>query len=505
MSRRNRQQQKPKTQIPFQFMRDMMQPQPTTTPMTLDEVRKRYGPPKTLGCSKDRCLAMDSALSDSGVYTLLQHTFELGMAMPPQFLGYGMLQGIAQNGLIRACVSTVSNDMTRSWIELQREGDALQGAEDSLLEELGTLMQKKRVKETFAEAIELAGYEGGSFIFIDTGEKDLTVPLSVSAKSAELQPNRTLRFVVVDPANCTPGNYNSLDPLKEDYFKPATWWVLGKEVHASRLLRIVWNEVPFLLKPAYNFFGVPQAQILWDYVMHFQQCRDAENRLLRKFSLAVFKTQMFNSLNQLMPEQTNILDSRIKYMIQHMNNDGCLVVDKENEDVVKIETPLSGVTDIVRQALEFLAAINRTPAVKLLGISPSGFNATGESDLRNYYDHVATRQQSIMAPALRVILDCLQLHLRGEIDPTLSFEFRKLSEEDKKVQAETRKMHADTAAVYLDRGVLSQEEVRQTLAANPDSGYANIDADDLPPVPDPLMRQETDPLQPGNIEEELHG
>ena len=143
MSRRNRQQQKPQAQIPWQFMHDMMQPAQTTIPMTLDEVKRRYGPPKTLGCPKEKHMAMDSALSDSGVYTLLQHTFELGMAMPPQFLGYGMLQGIAQNGLIRACVSTVSNDMTRSWIELQREGDALQGAEDSLLEELGTLMAAK--------------------------------------------------------------------------------------------------------------------------------------------------------------------------------------------------------------------------------------------------------------------------------------------------------------------------------------------------------------------------
>ena len=46
----------------------------------------------------------------------------------------------------------------------------------------------------------------------------------------------------------------------------------------------------------------------------------------------------------------------------------------------------------------------------------------------------------------------------------------------------------------LDRGVLSQEEVRKALADDPDSGYANIDADALPPVPDPLMQQETDPL-----------
>ena len=51
-----------------------------------------------------------------------------------------------------------------------------------------------------------------------------------------------------------------------------------------------------LLKPAYNFLGIPQAQILWDYVLHFQECRAAEARLLTKFSMTVFKTSMADIL-----------------------------------------------------------------------------------------------------------------------------------------------------------------------------------------------------------------
>ena len=85
-------------------------------------------------------------------------------------------------------------------------------------------------------------------------------------------------------------------------------------------------------------------------------------------------------------------------MTQNMNNDGVLAIDKDDEDVLKLETPLSGVTDIVRQSLEILAALNRTPAVKLLGISPSGFNATGESDIRNYYDYITSQQEKTKLP-----------------------------------------------------------------------------------------------------------
>ena len=167
-------------------------------------------------------------------------------------------------------------------------------------------------------------------------------------------------------------------------------------------------------------------------------------------------------------------------MIQTMSNDGVLAVDKDAEDVVKLETPLSGVTDIVRQSLEFLAALNRTPAVKLLGISPSGFNATGESDIRNYYDHIASQQEKVLREGVRKALDCLQLHEFGDLDPNLTFDFAPLGEEDRAALATQQKTKADTIAVYLDRGLISPEEGRAAIVADPDSGFAGLDPDDLP-------------------------
>ena len=452
---------------------------------TFDEVREMYGPPRTLGATEKVRLAMDSALSaDGGVYSLLQHSLQMGMGVFPQFLGYGALQNLAQNGLIRACVGTVADDMTREWIELRREGE---GATDDgdLLPRLAAKLEQLRAQDVFHEAVELAGYEGGALVFLDTGEKGetLAAPLNVSPYSGELRPGSALRLVAVDPVNVFPGDYNSLDPLAADYFRPTSWWVLGQKVHASRLLRVVGNEVPVLLRPAYNFLGIPQAQILWDYVLHFQDCRAAAARLLTKFSLTVFKTQMFNGI-QFGSAEASQLDSRIRYLVQNMSNDGVLAVDKESEDVVKVETPLGGVTDIVRQALEFLAAVNRTPAVKLLGISPSGFNATGESDIRNYYDHIRSMQEKMLRGPLKTLLDCLQLVTTGDIDPTISFDFRPLGEEDRAALATMQKTRADTVAVYLDRGVISQEEARKALADDPDSGYSSIDVDELPPLPD---------------------
>lgn len=476
---------------------------PQPQPLTIAEVRHRYAPPQTLGTPEEVRMACDAQLESAGVYSLLQHSLSMGQMPISSFLGYGTLQQISQNGVIRACIQTVADDMTRSWIDIVRKGDQqdssadpesifrkAMGIEDTEEKEgdkisrLTTELETRKIQALLHDAETLVGYMGGAFIFIDTGETDptrLKQPLNISPQSLELQPDRPLRFVLVDPINCFPGIYNSNNPLREDYFVPKTWWVLSQEIHSSRLIRLVANEVPALLKPAYNFLGIAQAQLLWDYVLHFQECRIASQRLLSKFSLTVMKTDMTNVLTQANGYEQ--LDRRIALLVQHRSNDGVQVIDKEAEDIVKLETPISGVTDIVRQSMEILAAMNRTPAVKLLGISPSGFNATGESDLRNYYDYILSQQEKILRPALTTILKILQIKLFGDIDKTISFDFSQLSEEDQTAKATTQKLKADTMTALLNMQVVSPEECRQVLADDPDSGFGNITVNDIPDAP----------------------
>jgi hypothetical protein len=137
----------------------------------------------------------------------------------------------------------------------------------------------------------------------------------------------------------------------------------------------------------------------------------------------------------------------------------------------------------VRQALEFVAAIFRIPFVKFLGISPGGLNATGESDLRNYYDHVSAKQEKIFRKPINRLIDLMQGHLFGAIDPDIRAEFIPINDEDDAKRAATLKTKADRDAIYLDRGVLSPEEVREGLAADYDSGYSSIEPEDVPEAP----------------------
>ena len=478
---------------------------------TPDEVRRLFGPPATLGApNQDVVMAMDHAMEERGVYTLLQHGFEMGMyGAASNFLGYGALQNIAQNGMIRACIETVADDMTRAWIELQQEGDADDSEAEERIQRLEKAMKRMDLQKTMHKAASMTGYFGGCLLYLDTGASgpQLKLPLSLEPYSLEAKRGFLRGVRAIDPVNVFPGLYNAVDPLKEDYYVPQTWWVLGQEVHASRLIRVYANEPPLLFRPSYNFLGIPQAQILWDYVLHFQANRDSVNRLMGKFSQLVFKTAMTDILTGGANDLSGLM-ARLQIMAQNRSNDGVIAVDKDAEDILKVETPISGVTDVVRQSLEIIAALNRTPAVKLLGISPSGFNATGESDIRNYYDHILSQQEKVLRPPLQRVLEALQMSLFGEVDKSLGFSFASLSETDENAKVLTQQAKINNLCAVLDRDIVSAEEVRQILVSDPDSGFDGLDpelpedaeGDDIPllspALGEAVAREEEEQLPP---------
>lgn len=445
----------------------------TKTVSTQAFKESNYCLPATLGVTDAYRKKLDKEFSetvgmDSVVGSLTQHAIEMGQFPVTAFVGYGALQQIAQNGMIRNCIKTVADDITREWIQIT-------GGDDTPPEKIEKLQDAQetqyRLQSLFNDAICKVGFMGGAFIFIRTEPKDepnvdLTLPLMVNNKSAEVGASSKVSFVVVDPINVSPGPYNSYEPLRSDYMKPSSWMVLGHQVHASRLITLYANEPPTLLKPAYNFLGIPQAQILWDYVNHWNECRVSAQELIKKLSLLIYYTDMQSRMGSYGGVQE--LDAIMEVLQHYRNNDSVFVADKEADQVDNVQTTVSGVQDIVRQAQEMIAAINRTPAVKLFGISPSGFNATGESDIRNYNDHVRS-QQELYRPAIQKCLEVIQMQLFDEVDPSISFEFNELNLDNESAQAMNFNARVTALSTLKDRNVISAEELRQAVRMDENS------------------------------------
>jgi len=402
------------------------------------------------------------------------------------FVGYPILAGLAQRPEHRKIVGTLAEEHTRKWISLKYSGET---DATERLEQLEAAMKRFRLREVFKDALEHDGFYGRGQIYIDvktpSGERasdnDEELGKLLVIDKAKIAQGGLLAFRTVEPVWTYPGQYQSTNPLAANYYKPESWYVMGKKVHVSRLLTIISRPVPDMLKPAYNFGGLPLTQLLDPYVNNWLRTRDSISDLIHSFSTSILKTNMGTVLSG---EPDISIYARADLFNKTRDNRGLMILDNESEDLAQVNTPLSTLDALQAQSQEHMASISSIPLVKLLGTQPAGLNASSDGEIRVFYDAIAASQQDNLRPLIKKALDIIQLSEFGEIDAGIDFDFLPLYQMDETQQATIRKTEADTDAVYIQAGVLDPSEVRQRLANNPDSPYDGLDPDDMPEAPD---------------------
>ena len=119
---------------------------------------------------------------------------------------------------------------------------------------------------------------------------------------------------------------------------------------------------------------------------------------------------------------------------------------------------------MVRCFLQVAAGAADIPVTRLLGQSPSGLSATGESDTRNYYDMIAARQDLDLRPQLER-LDRLMLRSEG-LDPDgLTFAFRPLWQLDATSAAAIALQKAQATQIYAGLGLWPAEVTARLVEA----------------------------------------
>jgi len=445
--------------------------------------------PTTLGKPKKgspyykKSMAMDACIKN----VLSNFKNDMSYAAFPAFVGYALLSSVSQEALIRAGVETIADEMTRKFVTWTYDDDNGKDDKEKIINTMETLASKYRLKEVFNEAMIKDGLFGGCLVYIDVGDIDdeeKREPLILDKKTFKKGSFRG--FKVIEPVNISAGNYNTSDPTDEHYFNPEFWYILGKPYHASRFLYFASNDTPVLLKPVYNFFGIPQAQLALDYVAHFVANREAAQELLNKFSLTCFGTDMSQGL-QANGSWADLI-ARMKMFNKLKTNNGTFVYNKETEELSQINTPLGGVREIVEMSLNLLTAVWRIPKIKYIGEGEGGLNASSKEQMRSFYDYIMSMKEKCFTQPLETVLKIFQLNEGMDIDESLGFKYPQMWDMDESERAALNKQQADRDAIYLANGVLSQEEVRRRLSLDKNSEYSMIDVDELPePTEQPLQ------------------
>lgn len=460
------------------------------------------------------------------------------------FLGYSYLAALTQRAEYRRISERIATEMTRKWIRFHtvneteefepkgpeakpgttagamgvpadpgeaEESEAVaeadetkQRVKDSVkrkkaldkakrIKQLEDEMRRLKVKDAFYTLAEGDGWFGRYHLFLDVGADlddrsgELATPIGNGkgvVSRAKVTKRRKLRRVQpVEPMWCYPAIYESVNPLKADWYNPEQWYVNGITVHRSRLLRFVGREVPDILKPAYAFGGLSMSQMAKPYVDNWLRTRQAVCDLIESFTVSGVYTNLAGALEEGSDEAMR----RIEMFNITRANAGAWVLDKETEEFFNVSTPLGSLDMLQAQSQEQMSSVSGIPLVVLLGITPKGLNASSEGEMRAFYDTIEAFQEQFFRDHLQTVIWFIMLSLWGEVDDEITFSFVPLWSMTEKEKAEKRKLEAETDGMLIDKGVITNAEARDRVANDPDTPYNNLDPAEVPEMPEPDM------------------
>lgn len=435
------------------------------------------------------------------------------------FLGYTYLSELAQRPEYRVMSETIADDATRKWIDFDVVGDEKQqqaarakdpeGFEERMadpderqkrvqaagktdrVKELQDDQLRLEVKHRYYEQARNGGFFGRSHLFHDIRTTDseeinpdeLKAPIGNSrdATSKTKVPIGSFKELkTIEPVWTYPLMYNAINPLRKDWYNPQVWYVMGQEIHGTRLQTFIPHPVPDMLKPAYAFGGLSLSQMAKPYVDRWLTTVTSVNQLIHSFSVMVLMTDL-STLMQ--PGNVGSLLARVAMFNMLRDNQGTFVVNKNTEEFKNVSASLAGLHELQAQAQEHMAFPGRLPLVKFTGIQPAGLNATSEGEIEVYDDSISAYQSRVLDANLRRTVNFEMLSLWGEIDPEITHRWEPLRPMTQSEKGQKEKDDADRDQKYVDMGAIAPEEVRKRIINDKELPYTGLDPDDLPEPP----------------------
>jgi phage-related protein (TIGR01555 family) len=234
-------------------------------------------------------------------------------------------------------------------------------------------------------------------------------------------------------------------------------------VHESRVVRFEGVKLTRRQMRAQVGWGDSIYNRLYEEIRDFQAAFDSTSALLQDFAQAVIKIE--GLLEILAGNQSDVLQNRMAALDMGRSVVRAYLLDSK-EDFERKATPTTGLPELLEQFALRLAAAVEVPVSLLMGQAPAGLNATGDSDIRWFYDRVAARQRSELQPVLERLTRLLFLAKDGPskgIEPkNWSIQFRPLWQLDEVQEADRRLKIAQADAAVVGAGIVTPEEVATT-------------------------------------------
>lgn len=393
-------------------------------------------------------LGSDSPLLSSGTF------IRSGLTSDPELL----TAMYRENWLTMRIIDMPSEDMTRAWYRLSA---AVSGEQ---LHALRRLEARHSVKQELTNALRWARLYGGSLaLMVIRGEEDcLDRPLETDL----LLPGCFQGLLVLDRAQGIEPSAELVSDLDDpDFGLPESYTVnldtadsRCVTLHHSRVLRFVGRELPRTETVRENYWGASEMEHIQDELLKRSAASANIAQLIFQANITTLKMSDFGDLlGAGTEEQRRAVEYAMGLENRFRTSFGIQLLSRD-DSFENHAYSFAGLSEIYEQFMMDMAGAAEIPATKLFGRSPQGMNATGESDLRNYYDMIASLQERLLRPALEKLLPVMAMSCWGYVPADLEFVFEPVMTTSPAERAElVQKLSGDVIEAYKC-GLLTREE-----------------------------------------------
>ncbi len=357
--------------------------------------------------------------------------------------------------LARKVIDIPAMDSCRKWRGWSADQEQITAIE---AEEKRLGLQQKVLK-----AMIRARLTGGAALYIGTGQSDPMLPLKPESIG-----KGGIRHINVLSKRVLQAGELDLDPESPGYGLPAFYTLSSGtagqvQIHPSRLVILHGAEKPDPEFGTSDGWGDSVLLAISKAIKDADASAANIASLVFEAKVDVIKIPNFMSMLADKEYEQQVLQ-RLQLAAMAKGINGTLLLDA-GEEYEQKQAQFGGLIDLLMGFMQLTSGASDIPMTRLLGQSPGGLNASGESDLRNYYDRISSNQELVLQPSLQVLDECLIRSALGSRPAEVFYNWRSLWQTTDTERATIGKTTAETIKTISETRLIP-EAVLVQVAAN---------------------------------------
>lgn len=367
-----------------------------------------------------------------------------------------------ESWIVRRIIDVIPADMLKNWITITS------GLDPDVEKRLSLTLRRTQLIDKLKRGMQWGRLYGGALgvMLVKHQGYDLSQPLQLDW----IMPGDFAGLLIFDRWNGVNPSSELIEDISDpDYGYPKYYTVTDPagggsvKIHHSRVIRFTGNTLPFWEEIAEMQWGASVVESIFDELRKRDNVSWNIAQLTFMANIRVLKMQ---DLGQLLAATDNESQAELLRTLEAqnmlLNNMGMQVMDAA-DGLETHQYTFGGLADCYQQFIMDISGAAEIPVTRLFGRSPSGLNATGESDLQNYYDMIAEKQESYLRPILNKVLPPFIISTLGSLPDDFDFEFDPVAEPTDKERADLAKCGTDNVVAAYNAGLISQRTALKEL------------------------------------------